>query len=209
MIEKKSGRTNIWVPWLYKGNLIMGTENPISDDVMPEAETELVVSSANQMEVRAIIDRHVIAASGVGLVPIPLVDLAGVAAVQLNMIKRLAELYDIDYSSRRARSIIAALIGGSIPAAGALPLFSLAQSIPVIGWTIGAGAASILSGASTYAVGHVMAGHFAKGGDIDDFNADKAKESFGEFYSKGKESVARVTRRGAKKRVDVESEVAS
>ncbi|MCC1493264.1 YcjF family protein [Cognatishimia sp. F0-27] len=167
-------------------------------DTTTESDDSTQAIEVNPMEVRAIIDRHVIAASGVGLVPIPLVDLAGVAAVQLNMIKRLAELYDIDYSQRRARSIIAALIGGSVPAAGALPLFSLAQSIPVIGWTVGAGAASILSGASTYAVGHVMSGHFAKGGDIEDFSAENAKESFGEFYSRGKEQVSRMTRRGSK-----------
>ena len=158
-------------------------------------KTDVVVPEVNDIEVRAIIDRHVLTATGVGLVPIPLVDLAGVAAVQLNMIKRLAEAHGVDYSQRRARSIIAALIGGTIPAAGALPLFSLAQSIPVIGWTVGAGAASILSGASTYAVGHVMAGHFAKGGDIEDFSADKAKDAFGELYSRGKERVTRMTSR--------------
>lgn len=168
-----------------------------------DSETDTAVDTpavmVDEMAVRAIIDRHVITASGVGLVPIPLVDLAGVAVVQINMIKRLAEVYEVDYSTRRVRSIIAALIGGSIPAAGALPLFSLAQSIPVIGWTVGAGAASILSGASTYAVGHVMSAHFAKGGNIESFDAEAAKESFGEFYAKGKEQVTRLTGRGRKK----------
>ncbi|MGP6087637.1 YcjF family protein [Antarctobacter jejuensis] len=176
------------------------TTTKTEKDAAPESEraapeTEVAEIEINDMEVRAIIDRHVLIASGVGLVPIPLVDLAGVAVVQISMIKKLAELHGVDYSQRRARSIISALIGGSIPAVGALPLFSLAQSIPVIGWTVGAGAASILSGASTYAVGHVMAGHFANGGDVNDFNAEKAKASFGELFERGKDRASRLASR--------------
>ena len=184
----------------------MTAEKTASSKPYENGASEVDKLTVHLMEVRAIIDRHVITASGVGLIPIPLVDLAGVALVQLNMIKQLAEVFDVDYSSSRTRSIIAALIGGSIPAAGALPLFSFAQAIPVIGWTVGAGAASILSGASTYAVGHVMANHFAAGGDIEDFSAEGAKKSFDELYAKGKGTVSRLTRRGSKKRVLAEPE---
>ena len=153
----------------------------------------------NSSEVELIINKHVIAASGVGLVPVPLIDLVGVGAIQLRMIRKLADAYGVDHSDSRVRSVLMALVGGSIPAFGALPLFSLAQSLPVVGWTVGASAASILSGASTYAVGHIMRRHFEAGGNFEDFKASEVRESFDNLVEKGKSVVKNVGRKSRSK----------
>lgn len=152
--------------------------------VVPKAEAEVVI------------DKYMLGAMGVGLVPIPVLDLVGVGAVQFAMIRKLAAMYGVEASDARVRTIIMSLLGGAVPAFGALPLFALAQMIPVIGWTVGAGAASILSGASTYAVGHIMRRHFEEGGTIEDFKAESTKEAFKEFVEKGKEAAKSIGRRG-------------
>ncbi len=147
-------------------------------------------------EADVLIDKHMLGAMGVGLVPIPVIDLIGVGAIQFTMIRKLAVLYGVEASDARVRTVLMSLLGGSVPAFGALPLFSLVQMIPVIGWTVGAGAASILSGASTYAVGHTMRRHFESGGTVDDFKAEAAKETFKDLMEKGKSAAKYVSRRG-------------
>jgi len=149
------------------------------------AANELVTLKASRM-----IDRHMLAAAGVGIVPIPLVDLVGVAGVQLNMLRKLSDLYGVPFSANTGKNIIAALVGGAIPAYGAMPLFYLVRNIPVVGWTLGAGAASILAGASTYAVGHVLERHFAKGGSLEDLDVEEARSTFKDLMARGKERVA-------------------
>lgn len=141
-------------------------------------------------EVDLLINRHVLGAMGIGMVPVPIVDLVGVGALQFTMIRKMAALYDVEASDARVRSVVMSLFGGAVPALGALPLFSLVQAIPVIGWTVGASASSILSGASTYAVGQIMRRHFEAGGTIEDFSLESSKEALKDLVKKGK-SVAK------------------
>ncbi len=160
----------------------------------------------NSAEIELIISNNVIAASGVGLVPVPVVDLVGVGVVQLRMMRKLAEAYGVEYSDKRVRSVLMALIGGSVPALGALPFFSLVQSIPVIGWSVGACASSILSGASTYAVGHIVRRHFEAGGDFENFDSADVREAFDSLIEKGKSVTKKLGRKSnAKKASTVEA----
>ncbi|MFA7406122.1 MAG: DUF697 domain-containing protein, partial [Pelobacteraceae bacterium] len=50
--------------------------------------------------------------AGAGLVPIPVVDVVAMTAVQMAMLKKLAALYDIPFSEQCSKSAVAALIGG-------------------------------------------------------------------------------------------------
>lgn len=147
-------------------------------------------------ETEVVIDRYMLAAMGVGLVPVPVLDLVGVGAVQFKMIQKLAEMHGVEASDARVRQVLISLLGGAVPAFGALPLFAFAQMIPVIGWTVGAGAASILGGASTYAVGHIMRRHFEAGGSMEDFKAENTKEAFKELVEKGKSAAKSIRSRG-------------
>ena len=158
---------------------------------MSEATAEVLEVSVEALadsRSSAIIDRHILAAMGVGLVPIPLVDVLGIGAVQLNMIRRLAETHGVEYSEKRARSIIISLFGGALPVFGALPFASLAQAIPVIGWSLALSSTVILAGASTYAVGKIMERHFENGGGMDDLDVKSARERFTDLVEQGKEA---------------------
>jgi hypothetical protein len=55
-----------------------------------------------------------------------------------------------------------------------------------VGSVLGGSAMMLLSGASTYAVGHVFAQHFEKGGTILDIEARQVKNQFNQYYEAGK-----------------------
>src|SRR5690349_21627153 len=58
----------------------------------------------------AIVRRKVLWALGVGVVPLPIVDMLGVAGLQIAMLKDLSELYGVAFSNDAARKIVASLL---------------------------------------------------------------------------------------------------
>jgi len=130
-----------------------------------------------------IIHSHVLYAMTGGAIPIPLADMAAVTAVQLDMLRRLAELYEIDFDKEAARSLISAIVGATASKIGA----SMIKAIPGVGLIAGTGAQIILSGASTYALGHLFEVHFANQGDFLDVDMEGMKKSYRELMKKGQE----------------------
>jgi uncharacterized protein (DUF697 family) len=146
-----------------------------------------------------IISKNMLIAMGVGIIPIPVVDFVAVTGVQIRMLRQLSELYGVPFSRETTKSVITALVGGALPAFTAFPVARWAMRyIPVVGWTLGAGAMSILSGASTYAVGKVFEKHFQSGGTILDLDLEKAKADFDDLLHVGKKKAVKT-----KKEVDI------
>ncbi len=136
----------------------------------------------------SIIKTHVMFATGAGLIPLPIVDLFGVTAVQLDMIKQLAELYGTEFNKEAGKSIIGAIGGSVLARLGA----SAIKAIPGVGTFIGELAMGATSAASTYAIGKVFKAHFEGGGTFDDFDTEQAKKLFKEKMEEGKEYVKRL-----------------
>lgn len=134
----------------------------------------------------ATIRTHVLWAMGAGLIPVPLVDFAAVTAIQLDMLQQLASLYGVDYSLSTGKAFVSALTGTTIARLGA----SMIKSIPWVGWTLGGVSMSVMSGASTYAVGQVAISHFSGSGNLRDFNLDQVRRSYNDAYEKGKNYVS-------------------
>jgi uncharacterized protein (DUF697 family) len=118
--------------------------------------------------------------SGAGLIPIPLVDMAAVGGVQLQMLRRLSEIYGVPFSENRGKSIIASLAGAVIPASTAtttaVGVGSLVKSFPGVGTAIGALTMPVFSAGATYVIGKVFIQHFASGGTLLDFNPPDYRE---------------------------------
>jgi uncharacterized protein (DUF697 family) len=149
---------------------------------LPE-ETALAVKTE---EIDAVIRNRVYAALALGLAPIPVVDLVGLTAIQIDLVRVLAKKYNVPFKKNAAKTIITALVGSVLPV-GAAPLFaSMMKLVPFVGLTTGAVSMSILGGASTYAIGKVFNRHFASGGTLLDVDTAKVKDSFQEQYEKGK-----------------------
>jgi uncharacterized protein (DUF697 family) len=139
-----------------------------------------------------IIKNHVWFSTIPGWLPIPLLDLAAVTAVQIDMIKQLCELYDKKYDSQRGKAVVLALfntIGGRLPA---YAIRSSLKSIPLIGWALGGASLALFAGASTYATGLVFKEHFDKGGTLKEMNPETFKEFYMKQFMKGKEVVEEV-----------------
>ncbi|CAK8714546.1 MAG: DUF697 domain-containing protein [Candidatus Electrothrix sp. AW2] len=138
-----------------------------------------------------MIRQHVYMSLGVGLFPLPFIDFIGVSGIQLNLMRKLSELYDVPFSKDMVKNIIGALIGGAFPAsAGSRILASFSKAVPGVGQTLGALGSATVSGASTYAVGKVFARHFAEGGTFLSFDPEKAKAFYEEMFKEGQEVAA-------------------
>ena len=135
----------------------------------------------------AIVKEHMYWAMGLGLLPLPVVDVLTVGAVQLKMLSRLAALYEVPFSKKLGKSVLAALLGAYVPATLAFGAVGSAfKSLPGIGPLAGGLTMPVLCGASTYAVGRVFTQHFATGGTLFDFDPEKIREFFAEQFESGK-----------------------
>ncbi len=137
---------------------------------------------AKSMRASDIIKNHVGFAASAGLIPIPGADLAAVTAVQLNMLRQLAKLYDVKFMDNIGKNIITAIAGSSIARLGA----SLVKIIPGVGTVIGEMSMAALSAASTYALGKMFARHFDNGGTLDNFDMKFSKKVYEEELKNGK-----------------------
>ena len=66
-----------------------------------------------------LVDRFSLWSGAAGLIPVPLVDIAAVGGVQIQMLRRLSEIYGVPFSDNRGKSIIASLAGSVLPASTA------------------------------------------------------------------------------------------
>jgi len=136
------------------------------------------------------VKNHTMAAISVGFVPVPLIDMSALTAIQLKMLYSLAKRYDVPFSKNLVKSLISSLLGGSVAVTVSLPLGSLLKAVPIIGQTSGMISTAVIGAASTYAVGKTFVAHFESGGTFLDFNVEKAKAHFKELYEEGKSFVS-------------------
>jgi uncharacterized protein (DUF697 family) len=126
-----------------------------------------------------LVDRFSLWSGAAGLIPVPLLDMAAVGGVQLNMLRRLSEIYGVPFSDNLGKSVIASLAGAVIPASTAtttaIGFGSLVKSVPG-GQMVGALTMPVFSAAATYVIGKVFIQHFASGGTLLDFNPPDYRE---------------------------------
>ncbi len=167
-------------------------ENIVEEQSAEQEHNEEVLDTTKKFSDK-IIRQHVYMSLGVGLIPIPFVDFIGVTGIQLNLMRKLSELYAVPFSKDMVKNIIGALIGGAFPASvGSRILASVSKTVPGVGQTVGAVCAATVSGASTYAVGKVFARHFAEGGSFLSFDPEKAKAFYEEMFKEGQEVAAKM-----------------
>lgn len=134
-------------------------------------------------EAASIIKNHMIWSMGAGLIPVPVVDMFAVSAIQLDMIRQLATLYDIDFRQTEGKARITALTGTGLARLGARAV----KFIPGVGSVLGGVTMAVLSGATSYALGEAFRKHFETGGTMLDFDPARFKKYYDEKFEKGKE----------------------
>jgi uncharacterized protein (DUF697 family) len=151
-----------------------------------------VVRSDRLLLANDIVKNHVIAATGVSLIPVPLADLAAVMGLQVKMAYSLSKLYDVPFKEKLVRSLLTSLVSGAGASLAMTGLASLAKAVPGLGTIAGAAGVSATSAAVTYATGKVLSRHFEIGGTFDNFDPVQFKELFKAKVKEGAEVVKSV-----------------
>lgn len=165
----------------------------------PEESSELAQCTTLEDEIASLklnndvgktIRRHIAVASAIGLLPIPLFDMAALIAVQMNLIRKIAKAYEVPFTKNKVRTIVTSLVSAVLPTALTPTVASISKTIPLVGQTAGAVTMPVLAGAATYATGRVFVLHFESGGTFLNFDIDKVKQQYAEMFKKGKEVVS-------------------
>ncbi len=140
----------------------------------------------NRRNANRTITAHTAWSLGAGLIPLPLVDLAAVTAIQVDMLYELSSIYgQQDVSRSQLRRFVSAVAGSTLARLGA----SAIKAIPGIGSLFGGLSMSVLSAASTYAVGQVALQQLEAndGTGFAGFDVNRAKAAYDSEFERGKE----------------------
>jgi uncharacterized protein (DUF697 family) len=117
-----------------------------------------------------LVDRFAVWSGVAGLIPVPIVDAVAVGGLQLQMVRRISQIYGLAFHENRGKALIASLAGAMIPTTSGVGAASIFKFVPVVGTIVSAVVMPALSAGATFAIGKVFIQHFASGGTLLDFN---------------------------------------
>jgi uncharacterized protein (DUF697 family) len=149
------------------------------------SESEAIEGEASDMEMTpeergqmasSLVDRFALWSGVAGLIPLPVVDILAVGGLQIQLLRRISQIYNVPFSENRGKALIASIVGTMIPTTSGMGAASALKSVPIIG-TVAAGfVMPVLSAGATYAIGKAFIQHFASGGTLLDFNPPDYRE---------------------------------
>jgi uncharacterized protein (DUF697 family) len=123
-----------------------------------------------------LVDRFALWSGVAGLIPIPFIDLATVSGLQIQMVRRLSQIYDVPFTENRTKAVVASLMGSLIPATSGLGAASILKGVPILGTLASGFVMPVLASGATFAIGKAFMQHFATGGTLLDFNPPDYRE---------------------------------
>jgi uncharacterized protein (DUF697 family) len=134
---------------------------PVANDQFPATTVYPDRLAAKRRAIaRKIVDRHRLYAALGGLSPLPVLNVAGVTAMILRMVKQLSELYGVPFARDRTRAAVIGLMGGAVPTGfGAATASTLAFFVPASA-LVGLAVSAVSAGTLTHGIGSVFIEHF-------------------------------------------------
>ena len=123
-----------------------------------------------------LVDRFAIWSGVAGLIPVPVVDAVAVGGLQIQMLRRLSQIYGVAFSENRGKALIASLAGSMIPTTSGIGAARVLKAMPIVGTIVAGFVIPVLSAGATYAIGKAFIQHFASGGTLLDFNPPDYRE---------------------------------
>jgi uncharacterized protein (DUF697 family) len=152
----------------------------MAQDATTSSENVEMTDQQRDEQASQLVDRYSLWSGAAGLIPVPIVDVVVVGGVQIQMLRKLSEIYGVPFSDNMGKSVLASLAGSLIPASTAtttaMGVGSLMKGLPGIGTVIGALTMPAFSAGATYIIGKVFIQHFASGGTLLDFNPPDYRE---------------------------------
>jgi uncharacterized protein (DUF697 family) len=152
-----------------------GAEQPTASLTREASLSERSQSEREQLAAK-LVGRFAIWSGAAGLIPVPVVDIVTVAGLQLQMLRRISQVYNVSFSENRGKALIASLAGSLIPASSGLGAVSALKAVPIVGTLTAGLAMPVLSAGATYAIGKAFIQHFESGGTLLDFNPPDYRE---------------------------------
>jgi uncharacterized protein (DUF697 family) len=84
-------------------------------------------------QARKIVRKYMWFSMGVSLLPFPVLDTAGILALQLRMLQTLSEPYNVPFSTALGKKVISALLGSVVPASLSSPVMDALKMVPGLG----------------------------------------------------------------------------
>jgi uncharacterized protein (DUF697 family) len=173
MARKSSELENVADPDAVSSKSAASHEMPDGTDPANTAAT----STQSRDEIAStLVDNFALWSGAAGFIPIPLVDLAALGGLQLQMVRRLSQIYGVPFQENSGKALIASLVGSAIPMSSGAGAASMLKAIPFVGTLVSAITLPALSSAATYAIGKAFQQHFASGGTFLDFNPPDYRE---------------------------------
>ncbi|PHN05582.1 YcjF family protein [Flavilitoribacter nigricans] len=138
-----------------------------------------------------IIYNHLWFSAVPGFMPVPLLDIVAISAVQLDLVKQLCKFYHEDYDEQRGKAIVMALTGSAMSRITGYSARAVLKTIPMVGWVLGGAAMSLFAVSSTYAIGQVFKEHLDAGGTLHNLNPEAFRQFYTQQLEKGKGLVSK------------------
>lgn len=151
-----------------------------------EQQTLAVQRQCRHLAGRNVIKNHVVATMSLALVPVPVFDVLVISGALVELVEKLADLYDVPGNHMRFKTLVAALVGGlGSYWLSSLSLYSFSKVIPGWRWFAAGAAMPLTAGAVTYAVGSVLLQHFEAGGTLDERAVPQLQAQYRQQVKKG------------------------
>ena len=133
---------------------------PVANDQFRAVSIDAGRQAARLRLARRIVERHRTYAAIGGLSPLPILNVAGVAALVMRMVKQLSDVYGVPFERDRTRSLIISILGGATPTGlGTATASTLAFALPGSA-LVGLAVTALTAGALTRGIGLVFIEHF-------------------------------------------------
>ena len=123
-----------------------------------------------------LVERFAVLSGVAGLIPFPVIDAVAVGGLQIQMLRRISQIYDVSFSENRGKALIAALAGALIPTTSTIGAVSVLKTVPILGTIAGGFVMPALAAGATFAIGMAFIRHFESGGTLLDFNPPDYRE---------------------------------
>ncbi len=127
-------------------------------------------------------------AAAAGLVPMPALDLAAIAAVQVKMVYELCKIYDVPYKEERVQSVVTGVATSSVTVLLSGQVSgTVVRFIPYVGPILSTLIQPTLAFASTYALGQVFIKQFESGQSLGSITVESVRDSYNKQFEKAKQ----------------------
>jgi uncharacterized protein (DUF697 family) len=138
-------------------------EQPPRPTVVPYRPPEHVNAVRRRAQALAIVERHATYSAAGGIIPVPLVNVASVTAIIVRMVRALSTLYGVPFERDRARAVVVALVGGTMPTGLAAVTTSTLYYVVPGAALIGLAVSAVTASACTRNIGRIFVEHFERG----------------------------------------------